>query len=665
MKNHPNTYTSVDYFLAFILVVIAIAVYNATLTPSLSYLSPDGNELATVPYVLGLAHSPGYPFYTWLGKVFTWLPVGDVAHRMNLMSALTGGLGVGCLYLIIVALLHPRAASSPFRRLAAFASTLLFAFSTTFWSQTGIAEVYVPNIAMIALTLLALLQWEKTRSDWIFFLFALLFGLSSGTHLSNLGFAPAFVIFILLTDIKSLKRPTWWLAGIIGFGIGISQFLWLPLKASTLTDHAMLARAPTSLKGLYSYTLGAFSQLKFAFPIRELPDRLVIYLDLVRGEFGILGLLLGVIGLAALLLRRPRHYYLLVGMYLVHVWFFIQYQAFDLEVFFLPAHFLWAIFIAFGLVETLAGLTALIKFLPGKLTQKIATGILVISVLLAYFLPLLRNWRANDRSEDVAINDFYANTWEILPENCTLITQGGVFGYDAFYWQLVYDTRSDVELPTLPTGTPSKPDHHNRDIYSTTTINEPGRLRGTQALPPDLVPQGLWEIPVLIGYQGQGGLGGRNRLTLYQLSMEPLEMVTSNASPEIHLQADFVGIILQGADLPNQEVESGSLIHLVLYWIPSNGYRFQITTTIGEVALETHDLGFGNLDRYQREVGPILGQTIVEEYSIVIPSTIPEGEYPLTVSIQSVEKKVIIGEIKVVNEEETMERWLRIAGKSS
>jgi hypothetical protein len=122
---------------------------------------------------------------------------------------------------------------------------------------------------------------------------------------------------------------------------------------------------------------------------------------------------------------------------------------------------------------------------------------------------------------------------------------------------------------------------------------------------------------------------------------------------------------LQGADLPNQEVESGSLIHLVLYWIPSNGYRFQITTTIGEVALETHDLGFGNLDRYQREVGPILGQTIVEEYSIVIPSTIPEGEYPLTVSIQSVEKKVIIGEIKVVNEEETMERWLRIAGKSS
>ena len=665
MKDHPNTYTSADYFLAFILSMTAIAVYNATLTPSLSYLSPDGNELATVPYVLGLTHSPGYPFYTWLGKVFTWLPVSDVAHRMNLMSALMGGIGVGFLYLIIIALLHPRAASSSFRRLAAFATALLFAFSITFWSQTGIAEVYVPNIAMIALTLLALLQWEKTRNDWIFFLFALAFGLSLGTHLSNLGFAPAFVIFILLTDIKSLKRPTWWLAGIIGFGIGVSQFLWLPLKASTLTDRAMLTRAPTSLKGLYSYTLGAFSQLKFAFPIHELPDRLVIYLDLVRAEFGILGLFLGVIGLGALLLRRSRHYYLLVGMYLVHVWFFIQYRAFDLEVFFVPAHFLWAIFIAFGLVEILAGLVAMIKFLPGKLTQKIATGMLVIGLLLASFVPLLRNWRANDRSEDVAINDFYANTWEILPENSTLITQGGVFGYDAFYWQLVYDTRSDVELPTLPTGTPSKPDPHGCDVYSTTTITEPGRLRGPQTLPPDLAPPGLWQIPVLMGNQGQGGFGGRDRLTLYRLSMETPELTTSNASPEIRLQTDLGGIILQGSDLSNQEVESGSLIHLVLYWAPSKGDRFQVTTTMGEFTLETHELGFGNLDRYRREVGPILGQTIVEDYSIVIPSTIPEGEYPFTVSIQGEENNVVIGEIKVVNEEETMERWLRIAGKSS
>jgi len=66
---------------------VSLLIYNATLTPSLSYKSPDGNELATIPYVLGLAHSTGYPLYTWLGKLFTYLPIGDVAHRINLMSA--------------------------------------------------------------------------------------------------------------------------------------------------------------------------------------------------------------------------------------------------------------------------------------------------------------------------------------------------------------------------------------------------------------------------------------------------------------------------------------------------------------------------------------------------------------------------------------------------
>jgi hypothetical protein len=664
MNIHSKTYTIVDRSVAFILAVVAILIYNTTLTPSLSYMSPDGNELATVPYVLGLAHSPGYPLYTWIGKIFTWLPIGDIAHRMNLMSAILGGVGVGCLYLILVAMLHPRTASPLLRRLAAGSTSILFAFSSTFWSQTGIAEVYAPNIAMIALTLLALLHWERTKSDWMFFLFALVFGLSLGTHLSNLGFAPAFALFILLTDIKGLKRPTWWLAGILGFGIGAAQFLWLPLRASTLMDRAMLARSPITIRGFYNYTLGAFSQLKFAFPLRELPDRLVIYIDLVRQEFGILGLFVGTIGLAALLLRRSRHYFLLVGMYLVNVLFFIQYQAFDLEVFFLPAHFLWAIFIAFGLIEILAGLAALIRHFPGRFAQRSITATLMVAVLFASFIPLLRNWKVNDRSKDVAINDFYANVWQILPENSTLLTHGGVFGYDAFYWQLVYDTRSDIELPSLPEKSLTKPDHRSRDIYTTTSIKVMGKLQGPQVLPPNLASQDLWQTPILIGNQSLDGFSGRERLTLYQLSIEPPLLVTNTVSPEIELQADLGGIILQGADLSNQIVESGSLIHIVFYWNPSEQYHVQVMTRLGEELLETHTLGFGNLDRYQEEIGPLFGNTIVEDYSIVIPSTISAGMYPLTIGIQGSEEKVVIGVVKVINEEETMKRWLRIVGKS-
>ena len=664
MNTDRKLFTFTDTILALGLVAFSLLVYNATLTPSLSYLSPDGNELATVPYILGLAHSPGYPLYTWVGKIFTWLPIGDVAHRMNLMSAILGSVGVGGLYLIILALLHPKASSRTIRRVCAALASLLFAFSITFWSQAVIAEVYTPNIALVALTLLALLHWERTRRDRDFFLFALTFGLSMGMHMSDLGFAPAFALFILMTEIKVLKRFTWWLAGLLGFAMGAAQFLWLPLKANTLTDRMMLARAPVTVKGLYSHTLGAFSQLKFAFPLVELPDRLVIYLDLLRQEFTLLGLLLGIIGLVALLLRRPRHFYLLVGIYLVHVWFFIQYQVFDLEVFFLPAHYLWAIFIAFGAVETLAGLIALTKFLPGSLTQKLARVLLITMTLLSATIPVFRNWSTNDRSEDVAVNDFYANLWEILPQDSLLVTQGGVFGYDAFYWQLVYGTREDVELPTLPNTTSSKPDFKDHATFSTTIINEPGRGRGPGAIPPDLVPQGLWQTPILIGNQSEGGFGGRDRLILYQLSPDAPNLVMKDPSPEFNLNEDLGGIILQGVDLATQSAESGSLIEVTLYWDISQPGRYQIRTALGNQFLETHTLGFGNLERYQKENGAVQGKTIVEDYAIVLPSTLAEGDYPLIVSIQGTEKEVIIGTILIVDNEEIMERWLRIAGKS-
>ena len=191
MNTEQPSLTLGDYLLSAALIGLALTGYLLTLTPSLSYLSPDGNELATIPYICALAHPPGYPLYTWLGKAFTWLPFGDVAHRINLMSAVMGASSVGGLFLVVSFLLDRRSAPLAIRRASSALAAMLFAFSPTFWSQAVIAEVYAPNIALLALTLLILMLWDRTRRDWFFFLFALIYGLSLGTHLSNLGFAPA------------------------------------------------------------------------------------------------------------------------------------------------------------------------------------------------------------------------------------------------------------------------------------------------------------------------------------------------------------------------------------------------------------------------------------------------------------------------------------------
>ena len=145
-------------------------------------------------------------------------------HRINLMSAFMGAMGVSGLYLLIVQLLPgkntwpeartPGWLAGAIRRGCAGLAALLFAFSPTFWSQALIAEVYAVNTGMISLTLLALLHWELRQRARDFFLFALLFGLSTGTHISNLGFAPGFVIFILLTAWRVILNWRWWLSAL-------------------------------------------------------------------------------------------------------------------------------------------------------------------------------------------------------------------------------------------------------------------------------------------------------------------------------------------------------------------------------------------------------------------------------------------------------------------
>jgi hypothetical protein len=264
----------------------------------------------------------------------------------------------------------------------------------------------------------------------------------------------------------------------------------------------------------------------------------------------------------------------------------------------------------------------------------------------------------------VAINDFYANVWEILPSNAALLTQSGVFGYDAFYWQLVYGTRADVSLPALPSPTPSREDLEGRELFSTTALRGQTRARGPGALPPNLLDEDLWQVPVLVGVQTtSGGFISRDRLTLYQICQTPPELIVADAAPEFQLDIDFGGLTLLGLDLDSQTVESGGRIHLILYWKIDQPGLYQVETSLGDLSLEVHSLGFGNLERYLHQTGS--NGIVVEDYWLVIPSTTPAG--PQELSIRRVGQNYLstLVELTVLDEEEAMERWLRIAGKSS
>src|SRR3712207_607589 len=78
------------------------AVYLGTLAPTvLPYGTPytlDSPMLQAAVAVLGVGHPTGYPTYMMLTHLFTLPPVGDVACRVNLASAVYGVLTVAAVY---------------------------------------------------------------------------------------------------------------------------------------------------------------------------------------------------------------------------------------------------------------------------------------------------------------------------------------------------------------------------------------------------------------------------------------------------------------------------------------------------------------------------------------------------------------------------------------
>lgn len=77
---------------------LALLLYLLTCSPTVN--STDSGELITVAYTGGIAHPPGYPLYTLLGILVSHLPLGDVAWRMNMLSAIFAAVAVALFYLL-------------------------------------------------------------------------------------------------------------------------------------------------------------------------------------------------------------------------------------------------------------------------------------------------------------------------------------------------------------------------------------------------------------------------------------------------------------------------------------------------------------------------------------------------------------------------------------
>jgi hypothetical protein len=106
----PVFWGRLDYLTAGVAAFFALIVYILTLGPTVT--GEDSGELVSAAYTLGIAHPPGYPLWCILGHLFTYIPFGPVAWRVNLMSATFGSLTVFLVCLVGLKLTRNRIAAA-------------------------------------------------------------------------------------------------------------------------------------------------------------------------------------------------------------------------------------------------------------------------------------------------------------------------------------------------------------------------------------------------------------------------------------------------------------------------------------------------------------------------------------------------------------------------
>ena len=331
-----------------------LALYLFTLAPSITqrHFGADSAELAATAYTMGVAHPTGYPSYLLLAKIFSLvIPWGDVAHRVNVLSAVNGAGAVALVYLICRLLIErtfrdSRGISSRASAAAIIAATA-FAFSPLLWSQSIKAEVYSLNALFTgSVMLLALLWYERHGTgSWPLFTAALLLGFGLGNHLT-LAFVGLPLAYVMVANRSELTRGA--MAKFLGaFILGLSVYGYLPIRASE--SPAINWGDATTLEGfLWTVTAMPYRGLAFGLPWTDMPGRLVEWADVLVRQFNALGLLLGILGVWRLRISNLPMLIFSALLFLPSMIFSFMYRSAGASVYLIPAFMVLAFWIGVG-----------------------------------------------------------------------------------------------------------------------------------------------------------------------------------------------------------------------------------------------------------------------------------------------------------------------------
>jgi hypothetical protein len=399
----------------------AFLLHAATACPTVWF--GDSGELIAAAQSLGVAHPPGYPFWTGLARLFLLLPWGEPAYRVALFSALAAATSCG-----LAALLVLRATGS---RLGGIGAGTFLAVSSTFWSVATVAEVYALHVLLGISLLLAARSLGEGGGRRALVVLSAVFGLALAHHPTIVLWLPSAIVLASRKDGR-WRLPARTVAILAAFAgslaVAAALYGWMLLRArggpsSNWGD-------PSTWSALRIHVSAeAFRHLDLGWRALLRGEGWSRLLRIAGRDLAWLGFAAGGVGFA--LGRRPLASALGI-LAIVSCAFGLRYSVDDPEVFVLPA--LVAVAIAGGLAAARIEETG---------REGRAAALLLVAAVVA--ASVLTHGRARSLRGVTAGLDYARDVLDGVPRGGTLFVESD----DAFpvlYATAVLGERRDVTI---------------------------------------------------------------------------------------------------------------------------------------------------------------------------------------------------------------------------
>ncbi|MHB8280839.1 MAG: glycosyltransferase family 117 protein [Candidatus Humimicrobiaceae bacterium] len=357
-QNNSNTrlfkiYKYTIYALSFI---IPFIIFLKTMNPS--SFGYDTTWFHIQVPELAVGHTTGFPLAFLLGKLFTFLPFGTVAYRLNLFSVFWGAAIVTVFVMIISNLLKKE-------YFIALVSTLFFAFFKMFWLQTNRFEVHAFHTFLIGLIILFGVYWIQSKKNKYLYLYYLSIGFSLTNHPLSLFLLPALIFFPVFVDWRSVfkvKKVFIIIALIIA---PLLLYLYIPIRS--FQGHGDI----TTWHKFFDYITGSRWKQQFGFKsFQIIKQHAYGYFNPIKSDFNIMALFILVVGEVMLFIKNRKYFFLMLVLlisYLIPIYLY-ESHASDFYIIFMII--LLIIPFAFGLYYIKEAIIYLFKKISRQISLK-------------------------------------------------------------------------------------------------------------------------------------------------------------------------------------------------------------------------------------------------------------------------------------------------------